>query len=109
MFDFWHRPAPRNATYTPLSQNATDRLKELASKYKEEPIHDGLHYVAEFPNGYGISIIKHYGSYGGPEDEFEIAVLKDGGLYYDTEITNDVIGWLSESEVMAYAMRIYKL
>ena len=95
--------------YTPLSQNSIDRLKEISSKFESGYLYDGLHYTAEFPNNYGISIIKHFGSYGGPEDKFEIAVLKDGDLCYDTEITNDVIGHLSESEVIAYAMRIYKL
>ena len=53
-----------------------------------------------FKNGYGASVIKHAGSYGGKKGLWELAVLdSEGSLIYDTEITNDVIGHLNDPEV----------
>lgn len=59
----------------------------------------GIQKVYSFPNGYGASVIKHKGSYGGNVGLWELAVLKEGELCYDTEITNDVIGHLNDPEV----------
>lgn len=63
------------------------------------PINGGIQYKASFPNGYGASIVKHSFSYGGNSGLWELAVLKDGMLCYDTPITDDVLGYLSEKEV----------
>jgi hypothetical protein len=53
-----------------------------------------------FENGYGASIVSHNYSYGGRVGLYEIAVLdKDGHITYETSVTNDVIGHLSEQEV----------
>jgi len=62
-----------------------------------------------FANGYGISIIRGWMSYGGESGLFEIGVLKDDRLCYDTPITDDVIGYLSVEEVMEYARKISEL
>ena len=59
----------------------------------------GIQKVYEFPNGYGASVIKHKGSYGYSKGLWELAVLNEGELCYDTEITNDVIGHLNDPEV----------
>ena len=69
----------------------------------------GYVYKANFDNGYGISIVKHSGSYGHEDDQWEIAVLKDNKLCYDTPITSDVIGWLTDKEVADYAKQISEL
>ena len=54
------------------------------------------HYrrVVEFDNGYAASVICNEHSYGGHSGRFEVAVLRDGDLCYDTPITSDVIGHL---------------
>ena len=58
-----------------------------------------------FPNGYGASIIKGSGSYG-----VELAVITDEGLYYDTDITDDVIGNIENlEELNGYLERIKAL
>jgi len=62
-------------------------------------VHDGVQYEYTFPNGYGASVIKHSYSYGGKDGKWELAVLKDDELYYDTSITNDVLGHLTTGEV----------
>ena len=65
-------------------------------------------------NGYGASVVCHSFSYGGREGLFELAVLKFSGpqmwdLCYETEITDDVIGWLDESEVAEIVSRIEQM
>lgn len=47
-----------------------------------------------FPNGYSASVVSHGGSYGGSNKLFEVAVVYDNDLVYDTPVTNDVIGFL---------------
>ena len=70
---------------------------------------DSYNHRFKFPNGYGASVIKHFGSYGYEEDLFELAVLKNGKLCYDTEITNDVIGYLRNEEVLELLEKIKEL
>lgn len=59
----------------------------------------GVQKLYSFPNGYGASVIKHKGSYGGDNGLWELAVLFNDELCYDTEITGDVIGHLNDPEV----------
>ena len=70
----------------------------------------GVKYIFRFDNGYGASVIKHAYSYGHEEDLWELAVLEfyDGDYHicYDTEITDDVIGYLTDEEVRAYLDKI---
>jgi len=69
----------------------------------------GVQKVYKFPNGYGASVIRHKGSYGYSKGLWELAVLEDGELCYDTEITNDVIGHLNDPEVDRLLRRIQQL
>ena len=67
------------------------------------PINGGMQYVFKFPNNLGASVVKHDFSYGNSEGLWELAVLgwenDNSYLNYDTPITDDVIGHLSELEV----------
>ncbi len=63
----------------------------------------------QFPNGYGISVIRGTFSYGGNEGLYECAVLKDNELCYDTPITNDVIGYCDEDKVNEIIKQIEEL
>jgi len=60
---------------------------------------DGIQKLYQFPNGYGASVIKHKGSYGYDKGLWELAVLNEGELCYDSEITGDVIGYLNDPQV----------
>lgn len=60
---------------------------------------NGDQYKFTFANGYGASVIRHDFSYGHEAGKWELAVLKDDRCTYDTPITDDVIGWLSEADV----------
>jgi hypothetical protein len=63
----------------------------------------------DFANGYGASVIIGRGSYGGEDGLYELAVMKDGSLCYDTPITDDVVGRLSEQDVTELLARIEAL
>ena len=73
----------QNSFYFFKSDNMIIETKEYAN---------GVQVVHEFPNGYGASVIRHDFSYGGKDGLWEMAVLKEGDLCYNTHITNDVIG-----------------
>lgn len=69
----------------------------------------GLRYVFLFENGYGASVVKNIFSYGNTRNLFELAVLKDGQICYETEITDDVIGYLTNRQVLRILERIKEL
>lgn len=82
-------------------------LRGYAKKYD---IYNGIGYVYEFENGYGASVVKHDGSYGGKMGLYEIAVLDSTGhLCYSTPITDDVIGYATEDKVLDTLHRIRML
>ena len=62
----------------------------------------------DFDNGFGISVVNGQGAYC-DEGTYEIAVLKDGEITYDTHITNDVIGYLSPQEITEIMKDIQEL
>ena len=72
-------------------------LRGYTKKYE---ILNGVGYEYQFDNGYGASVVKHDGSYGGKQGLYEIAVLDSGGdLCYSTPITDDVIGHATEETI----------
>ena len=82
-------------------------LRGYAKKYD---IHNGVGYEYQFDNGYGASVVKHDGSYGGKQGLYEIAVLDStGDLCYSTPITDDVIGYATEDKVLDTLHRIRML
>ena len=56
-----------------------------------------------------LSIVSHDLSYGGQEGLFEIAILHDGEMVYDTWITPDVIGHLDFAGVAGILKDIEEL
>lgn len=69
----------------------------------------GIQARTYFGNGYGVSVIRSPFSYGGNQELYELAILKDGDLCYDTHITDDVLGYLTEEDVTKYLGQIQKL
>ena len=73
----------------------------------------GFRYVFKFDNNYGASVIKALGSYGYQENLWELAVVEFFGdtwvLANKTCISNDVIGWLNDKQVVSYLEMIKNL
>lgn len=70
----------------------------------------GMQYVFRFGNGRGASVVRHQFSYGREQGLWELAVIRFKGrgwtIDYSTEITDDVLGWLSVADVVALLDRI---
>jgi hypothetical protein len=63
-----------------------------------------------FDNGYGASIVTGPHTYGGKDGLYELAVLgKDGRLTYETPVTDDVEGYLTEDDVTKLLEQIQSL
>jgi hypothetical protein len=63
----------------------------------------------EFDNCYGISVVFGNMFYSNGINTYEAAVLFNGGITYNTHITDDVKGHLSEEEVTEMMKQIQKL
>lgn len=99
-------------------------------KFNPHPQAQGLQARLDFPNGYGVSVVRFrmgsgnpfndfvlgacadsegYGSYTSNENEWELAVFHDGRICYDTPITSDVLGHLTEDAVTDVMKEVQKL
>ena len=79
-------------------------------QFKQHPWADGIISRIVFENGYGASVVRHEYSYGGKDGLYELAVLNnDGDLTYDTPITNDVLGYLTDKDVTEVLIKIQQL
>ena len=86
--------------------------------FREHPNGNGFQSVMEFENGYGVSIVCGAFAYCSPRknlyaasmyEKYEVAVLKDGELCYDTPITDDVLGYLTPEEVSSVMEQVQNL
>jgi hypothetical protein len=66
-----------------------------------------------FENGYGASVVRGQYTYGGSQGLYELAVVKgtaeDSELCYDTPITEDILGYLTEDDVTEALRQIQEL
>jgi hypothetical protein len=69
----------------------------------------GVQAIEKFDNGYGVSVVRTPYTYGGKDGLYELAVLDNDGITYDTPITNDVLGYLSEQDVTEVLIKIQQL
>ena len=70
---------------------------------------DGIQHIYRFENSrFSASVVKSPTSYGGESGLWELAVLLDGTITYDTPITknHDVTGWLTDDEVQEILAQI---
>ena len=83
-------------------------FKNFASK----EVHNGIQFLGFFPNGFGVSIVRHEFSYTNA-NTWELAVLKGNadswGLTYTTTITNDVLKYLTDEEVNEICTKVSEL
>jgi hypothetical protein len=90
-------------------------------EFKSHSFGEGVHGLLFFPNGYGVSVVRFkrpysdrgYGSYTSNENEWEVAVLygneNEWDITYNTEITDDVLGHLTEGEVDWVMLQVQQL
>ena len=69
----------------------------------------GYQKFVEFSNGYAASIVSNDMSYGSDRGLFEIAILHNQDIVYDTGLTEDVIGFLDFQEVADTLKKIEQL
>lgn len=79
------------------------------NKYKMEKTEKFGQYIVTFDNGYEASVICNVHSYGGKLGLWELCVLLNGYPCYDTPITDDVIGWLTDLAVEELLDKINEL
>jgi len=83
-------------------------------KFNSTQINSGIQAIVKFKNNYGASVVKHEYSYGGKQGLYELAVIQydesgDWDICYDTPITDDVLGYLTEDDVTDYLIQIEQL
>ena len=71
---------------------------------KTRELYHGIQKIYRFPNNYGASVVRHIGSYGYEQGLWELAVIKyttrtKWTVNYDTPITSDVEGHLTDKQV----------
>ena len=77
-------------------------------EFKPHSIGNGLQGRMDFDNGYGVSVVKFNGSYGYP-NLWEVAVMYEGSLTYNTDITDDVIGYQTDQDVTDVMKKVQAL
>jgi len=79
-------------------------------EFKPTPMGSGMISRIKFDNGYGASVVKGPHTYGGNEGLYELAVIdaKDQ-VTYETSVTNDVEGYLTEEDVTILLKQIQNL
>lgn len=100
----------------PLSRSAIEYIESMGGTVTSKHRYDDyeiFRYRVSFPdNKYSVSIIKGYGTYGRSHDQWEVGIICDGDLTYDTDLTadsHDVIGYLEEEDVLAIIRLLKRL
>ncbi len=91
-------------------------------KFKPHSFGEGFHGLCFFENGYGVSVVRYkgkytpnggYSSYTSNENEWEVAIIygnEEGWeISYNTHITDDVLGHLTEGEVDWVMIQVQEL
>jgi hypothetical protein len=79
-------------------------------EFKPHPRGSGIISRIKFDNGYGASVVKGPHTYGGNEGLYELAVIDaNDQVTYDTPVTNDVEGYLTEEDITKLLEQIQNL
>ena len=84
-------------------------LDAKSSQDTREMLANSKHAGMEFENGYGVSVIFGEQFYSNGIDTYEVGILKDGYLCYDTHLTDDVLGYQDEDEVTEIMRKVQEL
>ena len=79
-------------------------------QFEDHPIGMGHKWASlTFENGYGVSVIFGDLFYSDGFETYELAVLYNDEITYNTDITDDVIGYLNESQVTDIMIKVQQL
>jgi len=78
-------------------------------KFTQPPFGNGIQARMSSPNNYGVSVVKIPGSYGYESGLYEVAILHDGDIVYDTGITSDVLGHQTKWDVTNVMKKVQEL
>ena len=103
--------------YNPETFKVEDIEKDMSSikTFKDlefEPHHlfpDAKQAVMKFDNGYGVSVLIGKCFFSNGVNTYEVGILKDDYLCYDTYITGDVLGYQDEEEVTEIMRKVQEL
>jgi len=84
-------------------------FKDIVFKTNPMGADFGIVSRTKFDNGYEVSVVKSEHSYGGKDGLYELAIFKDDEICYDTPITNDVLGYLTDKDVTEVLIKIQQL
>lgn len=90
-------------------KNELKTFKDLQFEFENGPNYRYERARIIFPNNFGVSVVRGTNTYGGPEGFWEVAVIKDYRINYDTPVTNDVIGWCTEEDVTNIMKQVQEL
>ena len=84
------------------------QFKDL--EFKNHPLSPNFAKYAQYTldNGYGVSIISGSSAYC-CNDTYEVAILKDDEITYDTEFTDNVLGHQSPADIDELLINLAKL
>lgn len=92
----------------------SNELERINATVEGEVWHENQNQIViGFPNGYGASVVNN--GYGRDSGLYEVAVVRLGpegvgyDITYDTEITDDVLGWQTEADVVDVLNRVAAL
>ena len=69
----------------------------------------GIQARINFDNKYGVSVVCGSMFYSNGIDTYELGILYEGSLTYNTYITDDVLGGLSSNEVTDIMVKVQNL
>lgn len=80
--------------------------------FTSKELHNGIQYLNFWPNGYGVSIVRHDFSRT-KKNTWEIAILQgtkeNWDICYSTPITDDVLSNMTDDEVNKICEQVSKL
>lgn len=82
-------------------------LKVHISLYEERK--DAKQAILKFDNGYSVSVVLGSIFYSNGNDTYEVAVMHNGCICYDTPVTSNVIPYQSADEVTEIMKEIQEL
>ncbi len=68
-------------------------------EFKTHPMGSGVQATHVFPNGIKVSVVGGAGFYGDGVESFEMAALLPSGGFLPLGEDDDVLGWVTKSEI----------